>query len=635
MVELAVRLLSVGAVILLAGVLGWPGFDVVWQTGAFVCAYGFLGYWLDGRGRTNAGVAGLLACADSIAIAALLASQSSLSQFGFLVLAPVAYAAAKHGSLPSAMAPIAAFALLGADQWSNQGAPPTPIVLGHALGVLAVGLLLNHRRIVVSVAKPVLPEWKEPLETVEPDGFAELRENYRKLKDLYESLERRSRRDRHVNELRGCLAGDAVRFPRRLAAQLKTLSGASSLALYTVAEQANSFVIRAVEGASGEAMRSSILRVGLQEAAGSLQQQAERAMATLLDEEDGTLFRNVVLTHRGRMVGLVCLRDESRHALDEAAETVGELAPLAAELIAEANGRHCAESRLKRAELLYEVGCAATGAGSRNALAARVVAQLAEMVDAEYLSVSWIADGELYPAATQGPALKPLDAMSFAQGPGLLGWLRVGAPEIAAADVAEDARCVRAEMNRLRLQSLVLAPIGWAEEPLGYLFLGSPRAGAIGVETVEAARMVAAELFQAATRTETAALGEGMMLPGELQRLIAGKPGGSLVYLQPAKREETDETFGRPTVELALRQLALRLRAKLPAGGALCRRPEGDFVAYLPDWEDAAARAWASEASAIASSIGIWVDQDGKRVPIPLRAKVAPVGSETEPMTAA
>jgi len=627
MVELAIRLLAAGGMVLVAGILGWETFDTVWQTALCVCGYGAGVYILRLRGEYNPGLAGIAACLDAAAIAAILVTQGALTNFGFLVLAPIAYAAAKYGSLPSAMAPIAAFTLLGADQWSNGGVYSTPEAMGHALGVLVVGILLNHRRIVVSVAKPVLPEAVEPLQSEEPEAYLELRESFRKLKDMYHELERRSRRDRHAADLRLAASEGEGRLPRRLANQLKKLSGAAGISIYTLADHGKSIVVRAAEGSMPDSLRQFALHVRVGEAGARVRDAADQALRALSDPEESPLFRNVVLTHRGRVVGMVCVYHDEPGRLNAAAEIVEDLAPLAAEIVQDSVRRTASEDRMRRAELLYEISSVEAGATTENTLASRVIQELSSICDLEHLSIVWLNGSEGLPAATHGPHLRPLEAMSFASGPGLEGWLSVGSPEIVAFDISEDVRCRRSEMSKMRIQSLVVVPVGLDEAPIGYLSAASPRSGAIDVQTVESVRLVAAEFSQALVRLRSAAVSApaGITLPGEFYERATSSESGCFVYLEPLRKEDLLNKYGRPAMELALRQFVHRLRTKLPHGAAVCRRSEGDFVVFLPDSNENLARGWANEAAAMASMIGLPVDENGKRVPLAIRAKVAAV----------
>lgn len=143
--------------------------------------------------------------------------------------------------------------------------------------------------------------------------------------------------------------------------------------------------------------------------------------------------------------------------------------------------------------------------------------------------------------------------------------------------------------------------------------------------------MVAAEMHQALLRIQSQpASASGLTLPSEFHALVEEGNEGCLVYLEPLRKEETLARYGAPAFEIALRQLALRLRSKLPAGGALCRRSAGDYIAYLPHLQEQAARNWANEAAATASLIGIAIEEGRKRVPLAVRAKVARIGVEKE-----
>jgi len=618
-----------GGLVFAAGFFGWPNFQAVWIAAATFSGVSLTGYWLEWTDRKNSGYAGLIACADSGVIAALLASFGAIPQFGFLVLAPCAYAAAKHGSLPSAMAPVATFALLGADQWANRGAPPSPIVFGHAMSVLAIGLLLNHRRIIVSVAKPVLPNEVQPLQSEEPEAYMELRESFRKLKDMYQTLERKSRRDRFAADLRMAIAPEGDRFHKRLAAQLKKLSGAPGLSLFTLAEHSGGTVLRAVEGAVAEPVRQSVLYLNPQESVALLREQSEDAIRSLIDPEESALVRNVVITHAGKVVGLVSIQGESPEKVEPAAEAIEEIAPIVGEVLMEGVEREIQLNRMRRAELLYELASSESGASSRNALAERVVRELATMMDVENLAIGWVDGESLLPAASHGAFPRVFDGMSFSEGPGTVGWRGIGAPEIVARDVADDARCRRQDLSKMRIQSLAIFPIGFGAEAEGVLLAASPRSGAIDGTAADALRLASAEVSQCLARlTSESPRTGGLATAGEIHRMIRDAKEGCLVFLEPLRRDELIKRCGAPAFEIALRRLAHRIRPTLPPGGAVYRRSEGDYVAYLPTLDDAAARSWANQATASANLIDVPLLEGGRRTPLAVKAKVARIGAE-------
>ena len=93
--------------------------------------------------------------------------------------------------------------------------------------------------------------------------------------------------------------------------------------------------------------------------------------------------------------------------------------------------------------------------------------------------------------------------------------------------------------------------------------------------------------------------------------------------LEPIKRNSLIENYGRPAMTHAFRQFATRIRAKLPSGGALCRKGEGGLVVFLPDANEDFAAEWANDAAATASMIGLRTPDGSARIPLPMRAKVA------------
>src|SRR3970282_1611388 len=120
------------------------------------------------------------------------------------VLAPMAYPAARFGPPPAAMAPLAASSLFASYAWSRPDQEPAPAFYAQLLCVLVVGLLLNHRRIVVTVTRA-------------PDG-------------------------------------EGGSFLWRLTERLREITGADGLAIYQASRYGKAFVHRQAEGEYPEAL---------------------------------------------------------------------------------------------------------------------------------------------------------------------------------------------------------------------------------------------------------------------------------------------------------------------------------------------------------------------------------------------
>lgn len=631
MVELAIRILIAGAAVVVSGLAGPNALDAGWKTALVFAAYSFLVQRLEARGLRNSGMAGFVAAADAICVAIVLGAAGRLEQFGFLVLAPCAYAAAAFGSLPTAMAPIAAASLVASYAFFTRNPNPGPAFYGQLAGVLALGLLLNHRRIIVTVDRPVVVEEPTKEDAPEPDAFMELRESFRKLRDAYRSLEGRSRRDRLAVEMFEVRHGEDGRFFDRLAVRLRELTGSDSLILYTLAQVSDSMVVRAYAGEPPAAIRDFSITVELASAPALIRESTEEALAALTSEEDRAHLANVLLRHSGRIVGLLCLVMDDPARLDKVRQSAEELTVFASASIAEETEIRASRVRTRRAELLYDVASVTSGAETPNSLAARVVRELREVVEADHLAVSWLDGEETVLAAASGEPMRFLDCISFSKGPGLAGWLKVGAPELAMFDTAEDIRCTPKEAIKRRVRSFIALPIQFGESAYGILTAASHAAGGLDATDLESLRLVTGELCQALARiTEGEARPSGFATPGEFQSAVVKTSEGWLVHLEALRRQQMVENFGKAVFDQALRGFARRVRSRLPVGGLLTQREDGDLVALLPAFEEESARSWANEAAATASFIGVPIGDSDKRVPLAFRAKVAPLSASLE-----
>lgn len=631
MVEFVVRLLFAVALVAM-GFFNVAGveFDLAWKAAALTGAFGVLIGLAERRHLRNPGVAGLIAVVDALALALVVGKLGGLETFGFVVLLPIGYAAARFGSLPSAMAPLASAAMLVAN-FALRREDPTPILLGQAGLVLALGLLTNQRRIVMTVTREVADgnpaiESEESLEQPVPEGYLQLRESYRTLRDEFRDLQRRSRRDRLTVRLIETRRHRGLAFYRNLAATMAQLTEADQVVLHTAAQFTDSFVARATAGDVPEAFVREAIPFDLSRGLDSLAGQAADRLRALQSESDRATGANIVLFDDHRPTGMLTLRGLDGDKLDEARETAEEAAPLVAWLIREEAASRRTHRRLHEAELLYEIATTGTGATSPAALAARVVAELAEATELDHLGAYFLDGHELVPAALHGRSVRFIESMSFAYGPGVEGWLKIGAPELAIFDLFGDQRCDRAEAIKQRVGSYCVVPIQFDEAPYGFLSAAAGTAGSIDVAEWHTLRLVAAEIGQAfSRRLEESASQSGLMTAREFQSYLQTMPTGWLVYLEPLRRQELLEVFGRAALQRALRDFAHKLRARLPRGGAICRRPEGDYVAFLPEVGDAFARSWTNEAAAMASMVA--VESGGNRRPLAMRARTAPLGA--------
>lgn len=628
MFELSVRLIGAGFITLIAGLIDAAAFEVTWRTAVLVAAYSILGYQLENRKMKNAGIAGFIAAADAIAIACVLAAFNGLDGFGFLVLAPCAYAAARYGSLPTAMAPLAAASLLGASVIVADRTPGN-MLMAQAGAVLVLGLLLNHRRIVTTVTRQLDPI--EPTGPGIPDAYLELRESYRKLKDMYRDLEGRNRADHCCRMLYETRLAQGEPFFKRLGTTLKELTGADRLAVYTLAQFSNTLVVRSTVGEYPDELQDSAFDVDLTQAAIVVRERAEEAVRAILPQEERGSLASILLHHQGRLIGQVSLGHAHPAKVPDMRRIAEEIAPFLSSLIVEESQKASAESKLRETEVLYEIAVTASGAGTPTSLAARVVRELFPAMDVDHLGVAWLDGEQSILASHAGAGIRFMDAMTFSQGEGIAGWVRSGCPEIHIFNVAEDARCTPEQTLRLRISSYCAVPIQFTDKAYGYISAATHRVGGIDLPVLSMLRTVAAEMGQAISRLHGGAESgvEGLMTANEFQRFVTETGEGCMVVLETLRKEQLFESFGKPAVDHALRQLAIRMRAKLPQGGALCRRLNGDFAAFLVGCDEAFASSWANEVTTLAAMMALRTPDGRARIPLAVRARVAQVTMKT------
>ena len=629
MVELSIRLLAASTAVLLAGWLGHPEFAVAWKVGAVVSVYATLMYRIERKGLVSPGLAGFAAVADAFAIAFLVGSGGLLESLGFLVLAPCAYAAARYGSLPTGMAPLAAAAVLCAHATLG-GAGTDAQVLAQAGAVMLVGLLLNHRRIVMTVTRDVPVPSEFPHRGPEPEGFLELRENFRKLREAYRDLERRSRRDRLVAQLQDARLAQGGRFLPRLAARIQELTGAQSVGLYSVAKYADALVVRAVSGEMPDAMRTEGFEVAATHAPGQIRHALGKLLDTLLGERERAHVEHVLLTDGGRVSGMLMVRHERPDHLAEARERAEELAPFAAALIREHDDRASHERRLRETEVLYETAVVSAGAETPIALCGRVVRHAAEMLEVDHFGVFLVEGHDAMPMTHSGIPLRLLDEMRFAQGDGVKGWLAAGAPELALHDTGKDPRLDPTVALKRRIHSFCLVPLQYGELPCGFLTAASHRVGGVDVADLACLRAIGAELSLALGRVIEGSSGpEGLVTPAEFYQSVE-TADGALIVFETLQHDALCERFGHPAVEHALRAFVRKLRSRLPHGAGLCRRETGTFAVFLPGSNPRFAESWANEATAHASLIPLKTPDGLEVLPLAVRAKAAQTASQRD-----
>lgn len=615
MFDFNARLILVGLFVFASGATGFLPFTEAIAVGVIFTALAGGAHRLASLGRLNPGLAGLFAVGESACIAYVLARSGVLTSLGILVLAPCLLAWFRSGSRVLYTAPLAAGAILGAYALTRHGVPPASVLM-HAGGLLVIGMLFEHagRSETVEPNREAVP--------VEEQTDLELRETFRKLRDAYRALETASRRDRVTVELSEARTGHPGDVPHRLASRLATMTGARSVVIYTVASYGNSMVVKGAYGDLSPNETQSTLDVDPKQSMAVLIDRGTQAARAL--REDESSVASVPLVHEGRVVGLVSLSHLNPGRLEEARLIAEDAAEDIAALVVEARDKEEIDRRLREAEILYDLRSLEEGAESPATVAERYVNELGQMLEADHVAVYMLQEGGAQILAKSGIDVTLIEDMSFAGGQGISGWMSIEAPELLLHEVQKDSRCPAGSALRSRMGSYLVIPLESDSGVGGFVSAACNVCGGLGKEAAETLRLAALELGRALFPSKAA----GVMTPGEFHRFI-GKRAGHLVQLQPSRRQAIEGRFGRPAFTHCMRRLTNRLRLRLPRGAAVCRRPEGDFLVFLPKVSEEDARNWANETVAYASMIGLRTPDGAHVVPMSLRARVAPLNQQS------
>ncbi|MBS1717402.1 MAG: hypothetical protein JSS72_06695 [Armatimonadetes bacterium] len=632
MVEFGIRLLISSLLIFSAGLFDVPQMSAAWPIALAVSVLGFVQYKMDERGYRNTGVAGYMAAFDSVAISMALASFQALRNFGFLCIIPLAIATKRRGAQPVLIAPLAVAGMCLAHSIFYGDPIPSPILLIQMAGVLTIAILFptpKPARYDHNQPMPIAPALVLTEEVGAPmDEFLDLRENFRQLKDDYNVLERKYKGNRYASLLEELRSSAPSEYGDFVAERIRKVFNVETVRLFTVVEAESMLKAEGMANEANPAILHLATQIDLRTSVASIAHALTGAIKKLMARDDARKQISFPLVDRGRLVGVINFADEDGQKLDKFASEIEHLTPGLGRLVGDWQRRNALERRAREGELLYELTTVTSGATTESTLAARLAADLKESTNADNAAI-YLVDGEdLMCLASAGENLRLIDAMSFGDGPGLVGWTKAGRPELAIFVTAGDIRCAGKEALLRRVGSYCLVPIETANGFYGFMTLATRIGGGLEARALETLRIAAGEFGRALDRiknnTEEDA---GIMTQTEFaNRIRKGK--GFLITLDPIRREHLEAYYGKPALLNAMRKLAIKMRSGLPAGAAICRRQEGGFLVYIPRIGEARARAWANEAAATASLISLYTPDGTQRIPLGLRAKVSKLGAE-------
>lgn len=623
MFEFIARIVLASAGLASSGLRAGPSFDLTWRAVAFFCAYSLLLFLLEQRRLRNPGVSGLAAGVDGAVIALLLQDAGQIERFGFLTLTPVIWAAARHGANALLMAPVTAASLVSiANLHGERGA--SPVLLAQAAGILLIGLISPSVQTRVEIKEVAVP-----VAGPHPEQFREMRLRLRDALVELESVNHRAEREALGTALVNLTVRQGDITFDQLATSILQNVEASGVVVYLLDEAQHELRVAGSAGRLPAEIVTSVIPWPQGYGEGVIKSRIQGALRTL--DAEGSACRAVSLVRdQGHPLGVVALFHPSPTVVDEALTKVEGVEATLARLVRWISARRDERRRLHLAELLYSVAAVGHGTDTIETLAARVARECFGSLHVDHLAIVDAHSGRIL--AAQGADGTLLDLVEFAGTRGLAGWIAQEAPETVIDDAHTDLRVPEKEAIKRRVGSFGIVPVLVGGQVVAAITVGTHRAGGITEEEMAMLRIVAGEMSQAWARIEPAFNVEEPHLttPAEFRQKMAANRSGALVYLDVIKQEALVEKFGQPSFDKALREAAIRLKSLLPAGGFLCRRAEGDYVAFLPGYSEEASRRWAAQAVAAASLVPLTTPDGRARIPMNLRAKVAVLSTQLD-----
>lgn len=596
------------------------------QIAAGYAAWSLFLMLLDRRGIRSPGLATFASLIDSALVASAIATLGRTDALAVLAAFPMAYAVRMNGAAATTLAPLSGAIVIASYNLLAQS-PLSVNVLLQGLAAAGLTVMAAPQTVITTQFVQSEPEFAAEEPPQAADG--ELKESYRRLREHTHSSESKHRKARWAMQLFEAVHDESGAALANLATSLREITGASGLTLYTAHAAQRSLIVQAVSGDVPASMRIQKLPLG-RDLTGIVG--ANQGVHQFEGSESAAFVGTIQLKVRQKLVGMIWVCSESEAVHEESLRRAQECAEFVAALMHRENENVHLKARLSETEVMYQVSSTSIGSETPRTLMARIVRDMGDFLGADHFSAQILDEKDTLIVASHGVPMRWVDSMSFAKGPGISGWLELGAPDLILTDTHGDARCRKEEALKRRIACYCFVPIRVGEQVYGALAAGSHRVGGVPERSIDALKLVAGEIGLAIERLEgSPAPLCGLVTPHELQEALATEMG-SLIVLDPLRKEEFKREHGADGLELCIRKFAARLRAIAPSGSLVCRR-ENDIVVFVPNTQEAFARTWANEAAATAAMTHFRSTDGSKSLPFAVRAKVSayhPVESRAE-----
>jgi len=561
------------------------GYDLLsWTLGGLACGLGVVAIlaeaFLMGNDSTNSdGWEGLI-LVESAAIVVLLAGLHLAVGAGFLVLAPF-IARRHHADIGPRTAFVAAVLILFAGWATGRGWMPSAPEIASTIGIAAMAWLFNRfAPAMPTFLQAAVPAAFAPAQPAPDELYESLRERYRSLRGAYKNLELESAASRAIVTLAEWRSDDD-RTQAGFAKKIREVAGVEGAAIFVVPDARDGF---ALAGSSGTAPSDTYtLPVSLQASPIVLRETAERELRAASSRAT-TRIATVLLTDRGRLVGIAALFDADRSVIEAGVDAIQRISTFAAGVVRDEHEALRQRERITQLELLNRfTGRASEGAPAETA--ASICDDVASELTLDGCAIVDLTGTPPTPMAVVGDPVT--DLLIFPGGPDLRGWMGAGAPELIIDDARDDLRCDESLALRRGVGSLIVLPLVSSGSLIGALISWTTKRRGISSVAIGTLRALAPFVLRqvfggfATTRpglVDADTFWHSTQGPGSFVEIDLGRTTGPT-----ASRELQD----------ARRNLLTTALGRLPYGGLMTRRSAGTLLAFLPGYDDASAERWA------------------------------------------
>jgi hypothetical protein len=527
--------------------------------------------------------------AEMLSIGVWAAALHQVAPLGTLTLVPALSRRSRYPEAASRLVWVASAVTLFSSWAVTKGVVPTwyEWVSSAAVGLVgAMAFALTGSAPKLVAGAPTEGSRELPVALPDEERILEYREAYRRLKNVYEDLVRRSDSDRASMCLVQWRFGEG-RSSRDLAQALRQAAEVEGAAIYTVPDIRDGMVLASSSGSAPAEART--LQIPIQAAPIMIREKASAALSALRTS-NSTACENVILLDRGRLVGLAALYDSNPERSERGKRVLEDLSPLLARLLRDEQEAEALRIRTVRAELLADLGTRyldSTRAEASQGICDDLLSslRLSGCAIMQRDGANWLAAGQA------GDNPNPVfEGLILGAERGLEGWALAGGRELLVPEAREDVRYDRLLAIRKGVGMLVLMP----------LFSGSALVGALAAWTEEAHGVSSASLGTLRSIVPHVVRRCLGAVPASKRGLVdastfwdGAKGTGSFVEIDLGRGEGGDESSSQALMQARKKLLAAAI-AQLPPGGLLTRRPSGTLVAFLAGFDEKATNAWAS-----------------------------------------